>query len=1016
MATVDGDNTKTDKVIDRFYAFISYKHFDGKQLFKEDEYWARGLAKELGLMQIPVNSDPPLDETRFIHRNPKDTRVSPVFRDGAQWGVSQDLREDIKKALRGSQTLVSVISDDMINNQDTLFLKREKGIICDTPYCYDEIEYFLSVEGHSIKDIIPIYIEKKKVGIIKDILPLPIIRKLLGNDKITRDYPLSPNEREILDNYKPICIYDEVYDKETSWRSSKDNLVKWGAAKVAATIFHTHVRAFLTYLEQQEAANKKRIRRILWPSAVAIMLFAVAAIVMWGRERPSRAKRYMVQANESYLEGNIPQAARLSVAAEKTGAYRREIKDFQWKLYENDYTKPIRLIKRMNLLAAPNNEIWEVDMEHGWMSLINGQSKGETVVFPTDYIGSNDIVMSLSGNRIAIPGYDSVYVYNRHLNKYDYSAPYDGSFGYINLGTPVFSENDRYLCRHWSDSVIVHYLGKDSTAVIYGKTDALYPGEDGMLSFSHTESELTMSRLNLENLTYVEVQTWALQSFFESLVYNAASNAVVTISKDTLCYYTARGNRILETTHGNVLPLISVDKGADRFVTATCTNQDNKYKLNHISVWENGICVGRNYRYNDINCIALGKENSVLISADQHISVWNYRTDETFTLDASSCVVSKLLREFNIIPDGDSLYITQAVPGVEDDFYASFTYPDFSFIQKVNKNRISLCDGDLYAVYHYLVGGQSLLKVYNAKDDTLVWQMTAQNGIQFGNVWLRSGDTLYSVMDGHELLTAPFDSFIRYEILDKDDRVVLFQKNGYSVYSLSEGRLLRAQDYPSNKSIGVVETENLETGFLYADLRHFGPSDIASMKGCSWLISIDLSTGETIDSFARDGFFYLTNDGKNLLLSSENGDIQLLDQKLNVLSEMNIGEYVAGKPQKADDGYYYASSISGVLYRISFDKKSFKKVSLPHPCVSFNGRVISGRYYLLQTNEEVQSKYLYDLFEKRIVLYLLPEESVEAVEDGKVIINYSGTNPYQYLKYPRLLLSDRELTKKLKQM
>jgi len=1015
MATVDDVNTKTDKVTDRFYAFISYKHFDGKQLFKEDEYWARGLEKELGLMQIPVNSDPPLDESRFIHRDPKDTRVSPVFRDGAQWGVSQDLREDIKKALRSSETLVSVISDDMIHNQDTLFIEREKGIICDTPFCYDEIEYFLSVEGHSIKDFIPIYIEKKKVGNVKDILPLPIIRKLLGNDIITRDYPLSQKEREILDNYKPICIYDEVYDKDTSWRSSKDNLVKWGAAKVAATIFHTHVRAFLTYLEQQEAANKKRIRRILWPSAVAILLFAVAAIVMWGRERPSRAKRYMVQANESYLEGNIPQAAKLSVAAEKTGASRREIKDFQWKLYENDYTKPIRIIKRTNLLAAPNNEIWEVDTEHGWMSLINGSSKGETVVFPSDYIGSNDIVISSSGSRIAIPGYDSIYVYNRYLHKYDYSSPYDGSFSF-NSGMLVFSKNDCYLCRHWSDSVIVHNLGKDSTAVIYEQTDALYPGEDGMISFSHTGSVLTMSHLNLENLTFEEVQTWALQSNFEYLVYNAASNAVVTISKDTLSYYAALGNRNLETTQGNVLPLISVDKGADRFAIATCTNQDNKYTLNHISVWENGICVGRSYRYNDINCIALGNENSVLISADQHISVWNYRTDETITLDASSCAVSKLLRALNIIPNGDLFYITQAAPGVEDDFYASFTYPDFSFIQKINKNRISLCDGNLYADYHYLVGGQSLIKVYNAKDDTLVWQMTAQNGIQFGNVWLRSGDTLYSAMDGHELLTVPFDDYKRYEILDKDDRVVLFQKNGYCVYSLSEGRLLLTQDYPSDKSVGVIETENLGTGFLYADLRHFNQSDIASMKGFSWLISIDLSTGETIDSFARDGFFYLTNDGNNLLLSSENGDIQLLDQNLNVLSAINIGEYVAGKPQKADDGYYYASSINGVLYRISFDKMSFKKVSLPHPCVSFNGRVISGRYYLLQTNEEGQSKYLYDLFDKRIVLYLLPEESVEGVEDGKVIINYSGTKPYQYLRYPRLLLSDRELTQKLKQM
>lgn len=197
---------------ERYYSFISYKHYkEENNLFKEDEIWAFELTRQLELMQIPIAPKPsfsPIDDSRFINLNPKDETVYPIFRDGAIWGKKNDFTIAIKEALKSSKTLVIIISDNMIVDQDERLYKRENGLKTEPPYCYDEIDYFLSLPEHSVDDIIPIYFEPKNVKNVNEILPLTLIRKLIGKNKNRTE--ISQEEKKLGDD---IAVYPAFHSQ-----------------------------------------------------------------------------------------------------------------------------------------------------------------------------------------------------------------------------------------------------------------------------------------------------------------------------------------------------------------------------------------------------------------------------------------------------------------------------------------------------------------------------------------------------------------------------------------------------------------------------------------------------------------------------------------------------------------------------------------------------------------------------------------------------------------------------------
>lgn len=1035
-----------------FYCFISYKHKkDGR--FEKDQSWAEKLEGSFHRTQIKV---PPVAERTIIHGSSDDSNeyIGKVYRDFTNLSGGY-YTEEIQSGLRCSRKLVSIVSDEMLADQNKIVKQAKQNgnvDIYNEAWCYKEIRDFLSFPNHTLDDVILVYIGEKTEFSL-DLVPSPLLnRDTISNikpvfkdsdkDEVFRAMTAS-EQQKYLNNYwhdrNAIFVYAE---------GEKAGLADLVAAKIACNIFGLKgegAQAFISFrklqLDEEKAkeeahrakedklladaeTEKERRKRLFWTAALITVILAVTGFFMWQRGQVLSAYRYLEQAKVAFAELNIPKATDLSLQAEKAGGTLPEIKEFQRKVFANDYTKPVQIIRKKSLIKDSRENYWEIDYDKENLTLISGPHQGETIVLPNDYIPYG-FYFSVDGGELAIPGYDSIYVYNRSKKCFDFSTPYNGGWS-SNVGEIYFSPSNEHMLRCWKDSVLVHPLIDRGEAIsIHEQYDGFAANESEILAVGHISDSLSLYQFTNKEMGFHRIYSWPLLSDFQNVICNPNLHTIITFSKDTISYYAPERSHIIQVVTGKDEPLIATDKDSDRFVTVTTPNESNGYRKAEIRLWKNGLCIARKFLSSMVQCISLGKNDDVLFCSDGRVYIWRYSIDETFTLDASDCVLSEFVSNLQIFAnehyirlEGENyLRPIESESGTTENFYASFLYPDFSMLKVNNyQDKWPLCNETLFAQQTYMGNNSYLVRVFNATDETLVWEKHSGSSPSYKNDYIIMGDTIYASKDGHQLLTMPLGRTTHYEILTKEDRAVFFGKDSFMVYSLANGSLIKECLYPFSESIDVVETDSFGNGYLFADLRHFSNSDIGSMKGHSWLMSIDLNGGEIVHYIKREGFFYLNDNGENLILSAENGDIQIFDEQLHMVNALNIGEFVAGKPQRAVDGYYYVSSNDGNLYRCSFKNTRVKKVDLPYRSESFNGRLLAGRYYQILTEDNnSKARFLYDLIEKRIVLYMLPEETIECVENGTAVIKYRGRIPNLVLQYKRSLLSDSELSSMLRQ-
>lgn len=1007
MSNIDQDSSR------EFYCFISYKHQDGNN-YKEDQSWAEALEGAFYRLKIKV---PPVSRSKIINNPNGDSNeyVERVYRDFTNLSAGY-YKEEILKALNSSRKLISIVSDEMLADQNDKLDKASEGNADDkkVPWCYKEIRDYL--QSHTLDDVIIVYIGKE-TNFSCDLVPRPLLmvdfldeisekKRVFSSEQKEKAYRECPQEKKgaFLEEY-----WNERNNILVNTQGRKKDLADLVAAKIACNIFDVEgegAKVFVSYRMQELAKQRAR----WWITGLVIVLLIITIGLFWQRGQVVNAFRYLEQAKTALANNDSPKAMNLSLEAEKAGGSLQEIKEFLWEVFENDYTKPFQIISNKDIINSPDNGLWEIDAEEGRVRLINGK-KPETISFPPDEFIYDNLVFSPDGNLVALSGYDSIYVYNRADKRYIFSTPYHGSFSTLASGQLCFSPDNKSLFRHWNDSIIIHSLSQREDTIIYDRSDGIVPDVSEVFAISHTADSLYLYTCNGHNT----VESWPLLADFTKFEYNPSTHSIVTISNDTVAFYSPNDCRILRAFPVKQEPVYSYDKESDRFVLFVKWPESNGYRRGEVVMWEKGHFLTNTFAFSDVEYISFGQDEDVLLYSEEKILVWRYPEKKTFTLDASECKQSELNFGIKLISDDDRIILKQDCPGTEDDYYASFFYPDFGMQEIWQVPRSPLCDGSLYVERHYQYGGESVIRVYNASDDVLVWEVPSSDPFEFGNNWIRSGDSFYEASSGKEIVTLPDEDNLKCEVLELEKRIILLGKHDYKVYSLEDGTFIYGEQYPFPETVNVIETDSFGDGFLYVDLRNITSSDTSSGKCLSWLISIELENGLRKGCIGRDGVFFLSNDGNNIILSSDSGDILILNSNLATLRSLNIGEYVAGTPKKATNGKYYAVSNGGNLYCCSFEHEKAEKVSLPYRAISFGWILYDGRYCLLHTEDANSgARFLYDLVDKRIALYLLPEETIEKIDGGNVMIQYHRREPNLSLKYTRPLLTDRALSSALR--
>ena len=274
-----------------FYCFISYKHKkDGR--FAEDQSWAEKLEGSFHRTKISV---PPVAERAIIHGTSDDSNeyIGRVYRDftNLSGGYYSD---EIQSGLRCSRKLVSIVSDEMLADQNTA-VQEAKGAkkqdIYSDAWCYREIRDFLSYPNHTLDDVILVYIGKQ-TEFTFDIVPYPLhdINLLSWIEQV---FP-NPIQNIAFKNLKSPT--DKLKHLQDYWgdrnaimalkEGEKTGLADLVAAKVASSIFGLKgesALAFISFREQElareEAVKKKNRSQKTLLFVIIGVVFAIALLI-----------------------------------------------------------------------------------------------------------------------------------------------------------------------------------------------------------------------------------------------------------------------------------------------------------------------------------------------------------------------------------------------------------------------------------------------------------------------------------------------------------------------------------------------------------------------------------------------------------------------------------------------------------------------------------------------------------------------------------------------------------------
>ena len=982
-----------------FYCFISYKHKkDGR--FEKDQSWAERLEGSFHRTQIKV---PPVAERTIIHGSSDDSNeyIGKIYRDFTNLSGGY-YKEEIQSGLRCSRKLVSIVSDEMLADQNKIVEQAKQNGIVDIyneAWCYKEIRDFLSFPNHTLDDVILVYIGEKTEFSL-NLVPSPLLdRDTISNHKpVFEDYDTNEaflamtasEQQEYLDNYwrdrNAILVYTE---------GERAGLADLVAAKVACNIFGLKgegAQAFISFRklqldeerakeEAQEArekqlhaevkTEKEKRKRVFWTITVlallAVSIFAFLLILSGNRRREEQAIRFMDRAQAMIQKGDRQKAMILARAAYEKSPRSSVIMDFMRQFQTESGTKPFSLLRYPCFVNPARNEIVYYDSEDNkTLYVLNGKDFSTRIVLRNvDFL--NSLFFDSVGEKMLIAGADSIKIYDFVNDTFCKGIPYKGEFG-DEIGSS-FAFYGKYLLRVWRDSCVVNHLQSGKQTVIHDQGFDKAFVKDGLINCVRVyQDTMSIFTFDPDRMSFTPVKMYPLSNSFKHLysgyfeISATSGNMAAVTSSGLIDYFGDDGfHHMLSFSEGFCELKFSQDGSC--LMAVKTDSFGNKW----IHVWRNGQYAKELYYSADkaIQSVFWGNGEDIVAISRERLSIsrlgdsYQYELDKRVNLQYTDLIPERQ----HVVATDDALY------------YLSDSYD----------NQKAVYIGLLKYSYPNWQGFGSTSSL--SPFETEFWKRFPQYSLHHHDNYFDSSNQLVFMADS----------------------------SGFDVINVEQGKVVRLS-YPSASASENWSNESFFTTQdrkdLYCLRRLFVPNDISSMAGDTEIMRIDmekLSIAASTKIHDMVFLFGISLEGK-LMMSDENCLYVLDGDSLQQIAQIDIEGAQIDKLIHIDGHRYLLPTTGKNLYELDLKDYSVSPSHLPFRSNSWRTAAFDNKYLQVKTNYSY-GRMIYDVRNKKAVYFPDEMESIQDISNGGITVNYhSVDHDYSHSRtYVRPILSDEQI-------
>lgn len=482
-------NTSTDDKNQEYYCFISYKHKNNGK-FEKDQSWAEKLEGSFHRTKISV---PPVAERTIIHGTSDDSNeyIGRIYRDFTNLSAGY-YSEEILTGLNSSRKLVSIVSNEMLDDQNEAVEKAQKSgkeDIYGDAWCYKELRDFISFPTHTLDDVILVYIGNRTE------FSLDLVPALLLNNhaisKIKQVFPdsdrndafhrMTPEEQHrFLEEYweqrNAILVYKE------GERVGLSDLI---AAKVACNIFGLKgegAQAFISFREQQlakEEAERKRAKsQRLSALIIGITIIVFLVVSLLG----NASQVHLGKARRELSEGKRKVALDNTLRAYSLWPLTGDITKTIWASLDPSipylaFESDVAINNVSNEFAVIRDKQYVDIYDFSTLSIIKTYDVGH----------GSSLRYSPAGNKLAVFSKTDLTIIDRNTNNLIRKAPFNKD-----IHSVCFSQNGAYL---YCDGLEEAYRLPDLETVIfchpqipyysytYSNSEGSFLGTDDKLAF-----------------------------------------------------------------------------------------------------------------------------------------------------------------------------------------------------------------------------------------------------------------------------------------------------------------------------------------------------------------------------------------------------------------------------------------------------------------------------------------------------------------------------------------------------
>ena len=460
-----------------FYCFISYKHKkNGK--FEKDQSWAEKLEGSFHRTKISV---PPVAERAIIRGTSDDSNeyIGRIYRDFTNLSAGY-YTEEILTGLISSRKLVSIISDEMLNDQNEVVKEARKSgkeDIYGDAWCYKELRDFISCSTHSLDDVILVYIGKRTEfsldmvpALLLDIHAISKIEQVFpDSDRNDAFHGMTPEEqRSFLEEYwkqrNAILVYKE---------GERVGLADLIAAKVACNIFGLKgegAQAFISFREQQlaqEEAERKRAKS----QRLSGLIIGITIIVSLVVSLLSNASQvHLGKARRELSEGKRKDALDNTLRAYSLWPLTGEITKTIWASFDPSipymaFESDVAINNESDEFAVIRDKQYVDIYDFSTLSIIKTYDVGH----------GSSLRYSPAGNKLAVFSKTDLTIIDRNTNNLIRKSPFNKE-----ILSVCFSQNGVYL---YCDGLEEAYKLPDL------ETDIIYHHKLPYYSYTYSHSE-----------------------------------------------------------------------------------------------------------------------------------------------------------------------------------------------------------------------------------------------------------------------------------------------------------------------------------------------------------------------------------------------------------------------------------------------------------------------------------------------------------------------------------------------